>query len=144
MPSRPKVYCCAPVPVYRDNYGIRSDLLHGVFEPIIRETAKKAYAPLIDCYTPLKDQKGITTDGVHPSVKGMQAIAAVAYKALLERDPPVARVAELAQEWQQEEAKQKAETEERRAVLNTLAVQAKTEPRVVLLTPDAVRNMSGW
>jgi lysophospholipase L1-like esterase len=149
--SKPKVYCCAPLPAYKDNYGIQAKLLYGVFDPIIRKTAAEAGAPLIDCYTPLKDAEGITSDGIHPSVKGMQAIAGVVYKALMEKDPPADRVAELAKEWQPEEAKrqaaedanQKARKAAQDQVMDVLSERAKTAPRVAELTVSAVRDLQG-
>ncbi|HUS47616.1 MAG TPA: GDSL-type esterase/lipase family protein [Phycisphaerae bacterium] len=149
--SKPKVYCCAPIPVYKDNYGIQAKLLHGVFDPIIRATAKEAGAPLIDCYTPLKDAEGIAPDGVHPSIKGMQAIAAVIYKALLDKEPPADKVAELAKEWQAEEAKRLADEQEKKkaddeakiAVINWLAERAKNDPKVVELKFSDVLDLKG-
>ena len=149
--SKPKVYCCAPIPAYKDNYGIQAELLYGVFDPIIRKTAKEAEAPLIDCYAPLINQEGITSDGIHPSVKGMQAIAIVIYKALLEKDPPADKVAELAKEWQQVEAnrkatelqKQKAAEKAKDAVMDWLAERAKNDPRVVELKVPDVLDLKG-
>ncbi|MCE5327594.1 MAG: GDSL-type esterase/lipase family protein [Planctomycetaceae bacterium] len=149
--SKPKVYCCTPIPVYKENFGIKPELLHGVFEPIIRKTAEEAKAPLIDCYTTLIDQKHITDDGVHPTVKGMQAIAIVVYKALLEKDPPAERVAELAKEYAEDEAKRvagenaqvAAAKAEEAQVMDVLSERAKTAPKVVELTPEAVRDVQG-
>jgi alpha-L-fucosidase 2 len=151
IPTKPKVYCCRPIPVDRDNYGIQAKLLHGVFDPIIRKTAKKAGAPVIDTYTPLLNVPGITTDGVHPSVKGMQAIAIVVYKALLGKDPDPELVARLAEEWRNIEAKEKAAAERRMHEWNKrkydarkwLVERAKTDPAVVELTPAIVRDIKG-
>lgn len=149
--SKPKVYCCTPIPVYHDNFGIQAKLLHEVFEPIIRNTAKEAGAPLIDCYTPLIDQEGICGDGVHPTIKGMQAIAVVVYRGLLGKDPPADKVAELAKEWQAEEAQRlaaasagrNAAAAEEEQIMDVLAERAKTAPRVAELTAAVVRDLTG-
>jgi len=149
--GKPKVYCCRPVPVEYDNYGIEANILHGVFDPIIQKAAKKHNATLIDCYTPLLGKKGITTDGVHPSVKGMQAIAAVVYKGLMGKEPPAELVAELAKEWQAADAKRKAAEEAKRhqagkarlRLLKVLKERAKTAPKKVTLTVDIVRDLKG-
>ena len=149
--GKPKVYCCRPVPVEYGNYGIEAKILHGVFDPIIQKTARKHHATLIDCYTPLLGKQGITTDGVHPSVKGMQAIAAVVYKGLTGKEPPAELVAELAKEWQAEDAKRKAAEEAKRhlagkarlKLMKVLKERAKTAPKKVTLTVDIVRDLKG-
>jgi len=151
LPSKPKVYVCTPIPVYRDNYGIQGKFVHEVITPIIRKIAKDDGLPLIDTYTPLKGKKGICTDGIHPSIKGMQAIAAIAYKGLIGKEPPAETVAALAEEYKAAERKKRAaETKKKKAQAKTttgvmawLAQRSASDPKVVVLKVADVRDIKG-
>lgn len=77
LPSRPKIYLCLPVPVYRTAWGINdSTLIHGVIPAIERIGERNRYT-IIDLYHPLLNQPGNFSDGVHPNEIAFERMAEI-------------------------------------------------------------------
>ena len=86
LPSKPKVFCCYPVPVPgKGNFGINEA---GVQEemPMIAKLAKETNAGLIDMHAALEDKPALLPDRVHPNTEGATRMAKAACKALTGRE----------------------------------------------------------
>lgn len=82
MPSDGKVYICIPVPVTKDNFGIREQVMVFETQPLLIEIANESGASIIDLYTPLKDRGDLLPDGVHPNKEGLGIMAREVAKAI--------------------------------------------------------------
>jgi lysophospholipase L1-like esterase len=74
LASKPKIWLCIPVPVYKSNWGINQKALDELM-PIIKQVAKKEKLPTIDLFTTLSDHPDFFADGIHPNEKGAECIA---------------------------------------------------------------------
>lgn len=80
--SQPKIYCCLPVPVFKDVWGINdSTMVNGVI-PIIEEIAKRNNLSIIDLYHSMKPYGAYFKDGVHPKEAGAEEMAKIFAKTL--------------------------------------------------------------
>lgn len=75
LPEKPQVFVCTPVPVHKDAFGIREEVVRDEVVPTVKEIAKRMEAPLIDLYAALKDDGAMFPDGVHPNAAGAKKIA---------------------------------------------------------------------
>lgn len=78
LETRPRIYLCLPVPLFRDrgkNYDTDKILTEEVI-PKIRAVARKTHVPVIDLYTELADKAEMFPDGVHPDARGARVMAA--------------------------------------------------------------------
>ncbi|MFP6737711.1 MAG: GDSL-type esterase/lipase family protein [Planctomycetota bacterium] len=82
LPSRPKIWLCKPVPVYKDRWGITEKVVNGEVIPLVEGVAKKKKLPLIDLYKALSGMKQHFPDGVHPNARGAEILAKAVYAAL--------------------------------------------------------------
>ena len=82
LSSRPKVWLCKPVPVYKDRWGITEQVVKGEVIPLLEGVAKKKKLPVIDLYKALSGAREHFPDGVHPNVKGAEILARAVYKAI--------------------------------------------------------------
>lgn len=77
LPSRPRIYLCRPVPLFRDRgkeYDTDKVLVEEII-PRIEAVAKVTKLPLIDLYTPFEGKEKMFPDGVHPDVNGAHIMA---------------------------------------------------------------------
>ncbi len=77
LETRPRIYLCRPVPLFRDrgkDYDTDKILVEEVI-PKINEAAKKCKLPVIDLYVPFEGKAGLFPDGVHPDAKGAGIMA---------------------------------------------------------------------
>jgi acyl-CoA thioesterase-1 len=74
LPSKPKVFLCLPVPVYKTQWGINADGL-AFYMPIIKKVAEAKGTGLIDLFTPLSNQKALFPDNIHPNAAGAKKMA---------------------------------------------------------------------
>jgi acyl-CoA thioesterase I len=80
--SRPSIFLCLPVPVYKTAWGINdSTVTEGVI-PIIKKVAGKNHLPVIDLYHSMKNQPENFPDGVHPNENGALAMADIVAREL--------------------------------------------------------------
>jgi lysophospholipase L1-like esterase len=79
LPSKPKVWICIPVPVYKSNWGINQPALDELM-PMIRQVAEEQKVPVIDLFAALSNHPDFFADGIHPNEKGAECIAAAICK----------------------------------------------------------------
>ncbi|WP_040400833.1 GDSL-type esterase/lipase family protein [Cecembia lonarensis] len=82
MPENGKVFICIPVPVTKDNFGIRESVMVNEIKPWLFEIAGATGASIIDLYTPLKNKSDLLPDGVHPNKEGLGIMAKEVAKAI--------------------------------------------------------------
>lgn len=87
LPTKPKIYLCLEVPVFKDRWGIRRQVVETELSPLKKWLAHKYSIPLIDLYTPLLQASGLFADGIHPDKKGATIIAKT-IAATLHKDYP--------------------------------------------------------
>jgi lysophospholipase L1-like esterase len=78
---RVKIYICLPPPTFSGNQlklsgtNYSSALIRDEIIPIMKKVAKEEKIPVIDTFNHLKDNPDYFADGVHPNIKGADAIA---------------------------------------------------------------------
>ncbi len=78
LSTRPRIYLCRPVPLFRDRgkaYDTDKILTEEVI-PKINAIAKQNHLPVIDLYAALDGNPGKFWDGVHPNAEGARLMAA--------------------------------------------------------------------
>lgn len=75
LESKPELYVCTPVPVFKTMGAIREQVLVEDVLPIVQEVSRKTGAPIIDLYAALTGKGDMVPDGVHPNEKGYEVIA---------------------------------------------------------------------
>ena len=73
--SMPVIYLCRPVPVVKDAYGIREEILTKGVIPAVDEVAKDKNLRVIDLYKALSGVPKHFPDGVHPDGEGQEMMA---------------------------------------------------------------------
>jgi alpha-L-fucosidase 2 len=81
LQSSPKVWVVIPCPVWNNQYAIRDSII-GIIIPILKDIAAQRNLGVIDANTPLKAQKNLFPDGVHPNAAGADSLAGIFHKAL--------------------------------------------------------------
>jgi lysophospholipase L1-like esterase len=81
-PEKPQIFLCTPVPVHKDNFGIREEIVRDEIVPTVNEVAKRMEVPVIDLYSALKDDRANFPDGVHPNAAGAKKIAQTVASAI--------------------------------------------------------------
>lgn len=79
LSTQPRVYICLPPPVFTPNpFGTAFDpaFVQNTLVPAVRAVATATGVTMIDNNTPLLDEPGLFSDGVHPTTQGAGVIAA--------------------------------------------------------------------
>jgi len=88
LPSKPKIFLCLPVPVYKTRWGINAkDLAY--YMPIIKKVAKAKGTGLIDLHTALSNQEALFPDKIHPNVEGAKKMAETIAPILQKEAAPI-------------------------------------------------------
>jgi len=82
LPSKPKVFVCAPVPVAQDRWGITEKVVAGEVMPMVKELAKERNLPVIDLYKAMTGKNDLMPDGVHPNGEGATILAETVAQAI--------------------------------------------------------------
>lgn len=82
LASKPKIYICYPVPVFKDNFGIREAVVKGEIIPAIKAIAKAEKLKIIDLYKALTGHGDLFRDGVHPNKLGAVLLAEAVKKGM--------------------------------------------------------------
>ena len=82
LSSKPKIYICYPLKVFKHIYDINDTVIHDEIIPIVHQVSIDRNVSIIDCYTPTSTKPEIFTDGVHPNVNGAHFVAEIFYNAL--------------------------------------------------------------
>lgn len=77
LDSHPRIWICAPVPMFPGQWGLSENLLTRKTIPAIRQVAQQTSVPLIDLHAPLLAYRSDFPDQVHPNVEGAARIAEV-------------------------------------------------------------------
>jgi acyl-CoA thioesterase-1 len=75
--SKPEIYVCLPVPVFKSKWTINDSTLTKWIIPITRNLAEKNGLPLIDLHSQMAGEGKYFFDGIHPDVKGAKIMAEV-------------------------------------------------------------------
>jgi lysophospholipase L1-like esterase len=87
LESKPRIYLCRPVPLFRDRrkkYDNDKVLKEEVI-PRINDVARRKHLPVIDLYSSFEDKAALFFDGVHPNKKGAQIMAEVIFAKVIGR-----------------------------------------------------------
>ncbi|EEF57834.1 lipolytic protein G-D-S-L family [Pedosphaera parvula Ellin514] len=82
--TKPRIYLCLPVPLFRDrgkDYDTDKILTEEVI-PKIKEVARRKHLPVIDLYSAFADKAALFPDGVHPDATGAGIMAEKIFTAL--------------------------------------------------------------
>jgi acyl-CoA thioesterase-1 len=85
LETKPRVYLCRPVPLFRDRgkeYDTDKILTEEVI-PDINKVAARQDLALIDLYAPFEGKSSLFPDGVHPDASGARIMAEQVHAALL-------------------------------------------------------------
>jgi lysophospholipase L1-like esterase len=82
LASKPKIYICYPLKVFKLLYDIDDKVIHDEIIPIIHQISIDKNLSIIDFYTPTSDKPGIFSDGIHPTASGAHFVAEIFYKEL--------------------------------------------------------------
>ena len=80
--TKPRIYLCLPVPVFKTLSGINEESVSGEIIPAIKKVAAEKNLPLIDLHTALSNQSALFPDGVHPSAAGAKLIAEAVHASI--------------------------------------------------------------
>jgi acyl-CoA thioesterase I len=81
--TRPKIYLCLPVPVYKTNWGINDSTVTTGVIPIIKKIAETNNLHVIDLYNTMLNQAENFPDAIHPNEKAEKMMAEIIAKELL-------------------------------------------------------------
>lgn len=86
LPSSPKVYLLAPLPMFEMNgkvmWQLRKDIMTNEICPLVKQIADKMGVHYINMYSVFEDKKELFSDGVHPNSKGSRLFAQKIYEAI--------------------------------------------------------------
>ena len=77
LPSKPQLFLCTPIRAFQDRWGITDSVIVNGVIPTIRQLAKKNKLTVIDLHAVIDDQELMTSDMIHPNVKGARRMAEV-------------------------------------------------------------------
>jgi len=77
IPSKPKIYVCIPVPVFKSKWGINDSTITREITPIIEKLARRNNLSVMDLHSQTYDQGENFFDGIHPDVKGAKIMAEI-------------------------------------------------------------------
>lgn len=86
LPSSPKVYLLAPLPMFEMNgkvmWQLRKDIMTNEICPLVKQIADKMGVHYINMYSVFEDKKELFSDGVHPNSKGSRLFAQKIFEAI--------------------------------------------------------------
>ncbi len=87
LKSKPKIYLCYPVPVFKSMGKINEKSIVEDIIPALTAIAKEKNLPIIDLYKALEGKNKLVPDGVHPGAEGQTVLAKTIAAALSEQKP---------------------------------------------------------
>jgi lysophospholipase L1-like esterase len=82
LPSRPKIWICAPAPAFSTRGGIRDAVIRDEVVPMIQRVAADRRVAVIDLYAALRGRATLFPDGIHPNAEGARLIAETVARAI--------------------------------------------------------------
>lgn len=86
--SKPKLFLCLPVPVFKPAWGINDSTLTTFVIPIINKIAAKNKLPVINLYKQMKAYGKNFPDGVHPDASGANILAGIIAREIKKQHNP--------------------------------------------------------
>ena len=80
--SKPRLWVCLPVPVYKDNFGINATVLNEGVIPSTLQVCNERKIPVIDMNDAMSRQDRLFPDGIHPNAAGARLLAKTIYQAI--------------------------------------------------------------
>jgi acyl-CoA thioesterase-1 len=87
LKSKPKIYLCYPVPVFKSMGKINEKSIVEDIIPALTAIAKEKDLPIIDLYKALEGKGNLVPDGVHPGAEGQTILTKTIATALKEKTP---------------------------------------------------------
>ncbi len=87
LESKPKIFLCYPVPVFKDKWGINEKSITEDIIPSSTEIAKEKKLTIIDLYKALEGKGNLVPDGVHPNEVAYKIIAETIAEAITGKAP---------------------------------------------------------
>ena len=87
LKSRPQLWVCTPVPVYKDVWGINAATLDTGVIPAVMDECGRRKIPVIDLNDALTGKPQRVPDGVHPNAVGAELMARTIVEAISLRGP---------------------------------------------------------
>ena len=87
LETKPRIYVCRPVPLFRDcgkTYDTDKILTEEVI-PKVNAIARHKHLPVIDLYEKLENESALFPDGVHPNAQGARLMAEEIFRTLTGR-----------------------------------------------------------
>lgn len=82
LESKPRIYLCLPVPVYKTQWGINEESLTREIIPAIRNVASMKKLTVVDLHSALADKPEMFPDHVHPNAAGARLMAETIFAAI--------------------------------------------------------------
>jgi acyl-CoA thioesterase-1 len=82
LPSKPRIWICYPLPVFKELSGINDPVIKNEVIPIISQVARQTHVGVIDLYKPFVNHPELSRDGVHPNADGSALMAKQVYTVL--------------------------------------------------------------
>jgi len=87
LKSKPQIWVCTPVPVYKDNWGINTRTLDTGVIPALMDECGRRKVPVIDLNDALTGKPELFPDGIHPNAVGAELMARTVVEAISLRGP---------------------------------------------------------
>jgi acyl-CoA thioesterase-1 len=81
LPTKPLIWVCLPVPIYKDEWGITAATLNNGVIPEIMKVCTDKNVPVIDLSDALTNPQ-LFPDGIHPNAAGADLMARTIYQAI--------------------------------------------------------------
>jgi acyl-CoA thioesterase I len=82
LAAKPTIYLCTPIPVFKDRWGIREQIVHDEVIPMIKQIAAAEGLKIVDLYTAMTGETALVPDGVHPDATGATVMAHEIYQVI--------------------------------------------------------------
>jgi lysophospholipase L1-like esterase len=82
LASKPEIYVCYPLKVFKHLYDINDTIIHDEIIPIVHQISLDKNLKIIDCNTPTSDKPYLLADGIHPNIRGAHFVAQIFYNSL--------------------------------------------------------------
>jgi acyl-CoA thioesterase I len=82
LATKPTIYLCTPIPVFKDRWGIREQIVHDEVIPMIKQIAAAEGLKVVDLYTAMTGETALVPDGVHPDATGATVMAHEIYQVI--------------------------------------------------------------
>jgi len=80
--TKPKIFLCIPVPVFKTKWGINDSTLVNEIIPIVNKLAKTNNLPVIDLYQLMNNQGKNFFDSIHPNEDAVKVMAGIIAKKI--------------------------------------------------------------